>query len=227
MPTVLATVTGSHSGSGPCDAAAITPAADEALVAIFHQTNSASDPGYTVSDDQGNTWGLVAELGNLGFDKRVELWKTTGSLAAASTVVSVSWPAGTRSIELSVFRADEALTLDQSDSFEETTNVTTANLAASGNIDTAADVLVFGGCTRNANVGAHTGKVGWTAGPNTDRGYYSHYISSASALTNERGEVSSTGTARLSVGVIASFTGAGGGGGTTADWYNRLQELAA
>jgi hypothetical protein len=94
-------------------------------------------------------------------------------------------------------------TFDVSGSDIDTANVTSHHCAASGSLDTAADVIVISGGILNSTPGTATEATGYTLLEKTGN-LLRQYISSSTALTDERGTWTTT-TARSHICCSASF----------------------
>lgn len=186
------------------------------LAVLLGQTTT-SDRTFSTSDDKGNTWVQAVRIrstnGNIA---EIEHAQNT---ATGDTLVTVTVGGGLSS----TFRffvhetsgVSTSASLDQTSSLDET--VATNNHLSSADatvIDTAADVIVYTASVMNAAHTATSPGTGYTEIDSASEQAYFQYRVSASALTDERGAWSGTGTARTAGNTIASFKGDAAGAAT-------------
>lgn len=190
----------------------LTAVAAGNLLVLLIDCNNTADRTFTVADDQGNTWSRAVRIRGATNTRICEIW-LANNVAAGTTIITVT-PSASATLRIfaeEVADIDDTVPLDQTGTNEEAAGVTAHYSAASGSIDTAADVICYSVGIHNASAGTLTQGTGWTQLYGTTP-YHAQYRVSAGALTDERGAWTS-GTARQSVGAIASFKGAAAGGG--------------
>ena len=167
---------------------------------------------YTVSDDVNGAWTKAVESNSTG--RRSIMYYFIGS-GSGTVTITID--------QSSTFQAYSVLaieigpsTLDVTGFVEDATNSGTHYCAASGSLDTAANVLVFSGGQLNSTGGTMTKNASATLLA-SDTTRLMQYRTSDTALTDERSEWTSS-TSRATYTVSASFTAGGGGGGFQAAW---------
>ena len=176
----------------------------------------------TFSDDNSNTWNKDEDLGNTTYTRAIGSADNVNSGATVITVAFSSFTGNLAIAAVEISGADSTDAYDTSDSFHDT-DTSDANhyCATSPGIGTAANVFLVAvdGVAVGA-VSSYAAPSGWTMIRSSTsfgtRGYAHAYISSASALSNERAVFTQTGTNRASKGAVASYDDGGGGGATTS-----------
>lgn len=191
--------------------------AGAAVVVRIFQAGTSSR-GYTVTDDNGNSY-AVANTSPLcaGSGRCVEAWADYSVVGASTLTITVTQDSTHQAYHVIAYEVN-CTTACAFDAGSGITNgvATTAHDASldSTVIDTSPNVLVSAGCVAGSSLGSETAKGGWTLFTESSSLIFSQYISSASALTDERGTLTS-GTARTTDCAILSVkdsTGGGGGG---------------
>lgn len=178
------------------------------LVGIINQ--SSVNRSWTFSDDNGDTWNPIV---NTATDDESNWIANAEGVDGGDTEITATISVSTGSGEL-VCAETEPATYDTSGTFDDGGTTNSHFCAASTAIDTAANVICFAsGAGLSGTMGASgatTAGTNWTEIYGTDGNASPRivqYRRSDTALTDERGAWSHTGTARQTRGCIASFAG--------------------
>lgn len=194
--------------------------AGNAIVVIVFQT-SGSLRTYSVADECLNSYpASPTKAENYGNGESVQAWVVAASVCAdASLIITVTQAGGSvASYNIKAFEVVPStanLSVDVSSSLTNTTATTHNSSADATVIDTAADVFLVAACEGgSAGFGTETAGANWTAleSAASNRSMV-QYRTSASALTNERGAMTSS-TAVTSRCLIISIKDGGAAAGS-------------
>jgi hypothetical protein len=175
----------------------------------------ASDPtaSYPVSDSQGNTYNSIGQI--VTSSNRIMEFRYAKNVTGGTVVVQVNQTgstAGYRVWVVEIAGADTVNPLDDFAFFDDGSALTTHHCAPSGDIDTAANVIVLCASATSSSFGTPTANGSYTPRTFVGDGFtFAQYWSSAGALTDERGTWTSS-TGRQCASGIVSFKAAAAGG---------------
>jgi hypothetical protein len=219
-------VTALTNSTTPKTVATGTRAVGDLVVVVVAQNGSDGASTWAVSDNLGNTY-TRAERRQQG-GRWVELWYSVLTAGGALTV-TVTSTAGTGWGAVACWAtpaSGSAIEFDTS-SGQSNASGTSHFCGSSGQIDTAADVLVYAATSTTGAAGATTDPSGFTRRQSvlTDRAYVWSRESTA-AVTDERGGWAATNTIQTA-GAIASFKTVAGGGSIVPQAAYYLAQMGA
>jgi hypothetical protein len=228
-PTYATSAVTAHNATTPKTASAGNRSAGDLVVVVIQQISGGSNV-YTVSDDKGNTYTKACE--QVGASSRyVAIYYSVVTTGGAPVTASVAATGGISygfTVVAATPAASSTVAADAASNFTDGSAGTTHRCGAVGLIDTAADVFVVAGTATDASDGTTTDPTSFTLRQTilAQRGFV-WTRESAGALTDERGQWSSTSNCD-STGAIASFKTVAGGGSTVgADaLHHYLQHVA-
>lgn len=196
--------------SGQASASSLAVAFDSNVTAgsaviVLLTTTDANNRTYTVSD--GNAYTALTRQGTT---RPSQIFYYLNHAGGACTVTVTG--SGTSSLRVTIVEVSGVTAFDAESGATDTNNVTSHPCAASGALDTAADVFVIAGGGLSSTGGTLTKNANYSLLYSPDQYTMHQYRTSAGAITDDDAAWTST-TARGHCCAIASFKGSGGGGG--------------
>jgi hypothetical protein len=168
--------------------------AGAALVVFYFGTASGTRTVTSVTDDCGDTFGApVQTTASYGSARNVAVfidYSVTGGTTCTITVDQSGAFTGYSILVVEV-NCPTSCAFDVSNTATQAT-ATTHFSAPSGSIDTVADVFVTAGCVGDGNLNTETAGTNFTLLTETDVGLMAEYRASSGALTDERGQMTSS-----------------------------------
>lgn len=167
-----------------------------AIAVVITQTSDTAVASYTLTDECGHTYGSpVVSSAQYTTGRAVASWVVYSSICTdTSLVISVTQGAASfRSHQINAFEIVGSVAADTSSSSDNSATLThNASLDATV-IDTAVNVFVYSACVTNSTgFGTVTATAGWTEFTDSSTQVMSQWRTSAGALSNERGAITST-----------------------------------